>query len=486
MSSGMEEMGAVNWKLALCLLIAWLIIFVCLIRGIQSLGKVVYFTAIFPYIMLTILLLRGASLPGAIDGIIFYLKPDFSRLGDSRVWSDAATQIFYSLSACSGGLIAMASYNKFDNNCLKDSLIVALINCATSIYAGFVIFCVLGFMAYEKGVSVAEVAAGGPGLAFVVYPEALSRMPVPQLWAIFFFIMMATLGFGSQFSIVECVLSAFTDEFPNVLRGKRESIIFRSLVMFATFLLGLPMVTKGGIYLLNLVDYSVSGFPLLFVGLLECVALNWIYGYDKFADDISLMLGHAPNNYWKICWKFVSPIVIIVTIIFNIILYTPPTLGDYHYSTSAQVLGWFIQLFPMSLMVGMFLYHYCKDGGFQLMVTLMREKPGWGPAHPSDRSRSRRYSDAALKRAASTSGLANGKPHVYGSSVRLLNNTPSASGSATPIVDRRTGTPSRNNSTVFMLGNELSANVRYPAVYSSKHSLSSSKHSVATGSETCV
>ena len=95
----------------------------------------------------------------------------------------------------------MSSYSKFNNNCLRDSLIVSLINCATSIFAGLVIFAVLGFMATEKGVEVQDVAAGGPGLAFVVYPEALSRMPVPQMWSILFFFMMATLGFGSQVRI---------------------------------------------------------------------------------------------------------------------------------------------------------------------------------------------------------------------------------------------------------------------------------------------
>ena len=83
----------------------------------------------------------------------------------------------------------------------RDALMVSLINCGTSIYAGFVIFCVLGFMAHEKGVSVRDVAQDGPGLAFVVYPEAISRMPAPQLWAIFFFIMMASLGFGSQVGV---------------------------------------------------------------------------------------------------------------------------------------------------------------------------------------------------------------------------------------------------------------------------------------------
>jgi len=111
--------------------------------------------------MLTILLIRGLTLPGAGQGLIYYLKPDFNRLLDARVWSDAATQIFYSLSACSGGLIAMASYNKFNNNCYKDALIVCLINCGTSVFAGMVIFSVLGFMAAEKGVGVADVADDG-------------------------------------------------------------------------------------------------------------------------------------------------------------------------------------------------------------------------------------------------------------------------------------------------------------------------------------
>lgn len=111
--------------------------------------------------MLTVLFIRGVTLPGAGLGIEYYLKPDFERLLDPHVWSDAATQIFYSLSACTGGLIAMASYNKFNNNFLRDSLIVCFVNCGTSVFAGLVIFSVLGFMATEKGVPVKEVAKGG-------------------------------------------------------------------------------------------------------------------------------------------------------------------------------------------------------------------------------------------------------------------------------------------------------------------------------------
>lgn len=79
-------------------------------------GKVVYFTSIFPYFVLSALLIRALTLPGSMQGIAFYLSPDWSVLTKANVWADAAMQIFFSLSPCWGGLITLASYNKFHNN----------------------------------------------------------------------------------------------------------------------------------------------------------------------------------------------------------------------------------------------------------------------------------------------------------------------------------------------------------------------------------
>lgn len=148
------------------------------------------------------------------------------------MWSEAATQVFYSTGVASGPIITMASFNRFDNNLYRDALLVCLVDSFTSVFAGGVVFSVLGFMAHSKGVDIDKVTVKGvsgvarlvpridrilldvlcctgPGLAFQVYPEAISRMMFPQLWAIFFFIMMCTLGFGSQVSACSLPLLAF-------------------------------------------------------------------------------------------------------------------------------------------------------------------------------------------------------------------------------------------------------------------------------------
>ena len=82
-------------------------------------SQVVYFTVIFPYVVLVVLFVRGISLPGAMDGIRYYMSPDFSRLSDVRTWELAASQTLFSLSAGSGGLITLASYNRFNNNVFR-------------------------------------------------------------------------------------------------------------------------------------------------------------------------------------------------------------------------------------------------------------------------------------------------------------------------------------------------------------------------------
>ncbi|XP_042691232.1 sodium-dependent proline transporter-like isoform X2 [Centrocercus urophasianus] len=242
-SSGLGDPGSVQWLLALCLLAAWIVVFLCMLGGIHSSGKVVYITATFPYLILLILIIRGATLPGSLDGVRFYLSSDWSKLLSAQVWSDAASQIFYSLGIGFGGLLSMASYNKFDNNVVRDTLVIAIGNCCTSFLASFAIFSVLGHMALKRDIPVGSVAESGPGLAFVAYPEALSLLPGSPFWSILFFLMLFMLGVDTLFGNIEAITTAIMDEFPALREGKRK-VTFLAVLCFSFYLLGLLLVTQ--------------------------------------------------------------------------------------------------------------------------------------------------------------------------------------------------------------------------------------------------
>ncbi|XP_078466852.1 sodium- and chloride-dependent taurine transporter-like isoform X1 [Lampetra planeri] len=279
LSSGIQELGALKWDLTLCLFAVWVICFFCIWKGVKSTGKVVYFTATFPFAMLIVLLVRGVTLPGAADGIAFYLYPDLTRLTDPQVWIDAGTQIFFSYAICIGAMTSLGSYNHYKYNCYRDCLILGCLNSGTSFISGFAIFSVLGFMAQEQGLPIADVAESGPGLAFIAYPKAVSMMPFPTFWAVLFFVMLILLGLDSQFVEVEGQVTSLVDLNPAFLRRGHRREIFIALICFASFLLGLPMVTEGGMYVFQLFDYyAASGVCLLWVAFFECAAVAWVYG----------------------------------------------------------------------------------------------------------------------------------------------------------------------------------------------------------------
>ncbi|KAG7472928.1 hypothetical protein MATL_G00114140 [Megalops atlanticus] len=348
-SSGIEEVGSLKWDLALCLLAVWVICFFCIWKGVKSTGKVVYITATFPFVMLIVLLVRGLTLPGAAEGIKFYLYPNLSRLKDPEVWIDAGTQIFFSYAICLGAMTSLGSYNKYRYNCYRDCLLLGGLNSGTSFVSGFAIFSVLGFMAQEQGVDIADVAESGPGLAFIAYPKAVSMMPLPTFWAILFFIMLLLLGLDSQFVEVEGQITSLVDLHPSFLRKGYRREIFIAVVCFISYLLGLTMVTKGGMYVFQLFDYyAASGVCLLWVAFFECIAVAWVYGADNFYDAIEDMIGYRPNPWMKWSWTVITPILCLGCFIFSLVKYKPLMYNKlYRYPDWAIGLGWFLALSSM-------------------------------------------------------------------------------------------------------------------------------------------
>ncbi|XP_038045589.1 sodium- and chloride-dependent glycine transporter 1-like [Patiria miniata] len=382
-SDSIGETGTIIWQLLLCLLLAWIIIYLCLIKGIKSSGKVVYFTATFPYVVLVILLVRGVTLPGYYDGVLFFITPKWERLAEPQVWLDAATQIFFSLSAAWGGLITLASYNKFHNNCYLDSVLVATLNCATSLFAGFVIFSIMGFMAHELGTTVDQVVDQGFGLAFIAYPEAVARLPISTLWAILFFIMLLTLGLDSQFTIMETVVTAIVDEFPT-LRKKKPLVMLVACAI--GFLLGFTCITRAGPYWVSLMDSYGAGFALLIYGLCECIAMSWFYGVKRFKNDIRTMIGSGWVDFplflwWPINWCCITPALLSFVLMFNWMNWSEPTYnGDY--PAWARAIGWMMILSSIIWIPVIAIFEFIRTPGSlsDRWEAMSNPRENWGPS----------------------------------------------------------------------------------------------------------
>lgn len=343
-SSGLEpsNLGTPIPKLTLCLLLSWLIVVFCLARGIKSSGKIVYFTVTFPYVILLALLIRSSFLDGALEGVEYFIVPTWSKLKDVNVWGAAAGQMFFSLSVALGGIIMFGSYNKFTYPVYKGALIVASMDLLTSFVGGLVVFTTFGAMAKSIGSTVENIAISGYGLAFIIYPEALSNMPFTHVWSILFFLMLFTLGLDSEFGLCETSLTSLYDEFPK-LRNKKTLIC---LIMGLTgFLLALPCVCPGGDYVVTLMDHYGADFAVVFLAFCEVLAIMWGYGADNVLKDLDYMLGGRPFlwQYWYFCWILTCPLILLYLFVNRMVHYVPPKYANGEsYPIYAQALGWIL------------------------------------------------------------------------------------------------------------------------------------------------
>lgn len=371
--------GWPSWKLSICLFVSWACIFGILSRGVKSSGKAAYFLAIFPYVMMITLLVRAVTLEGAVNGILFFITPKWDKLWEPTVWYAAITQCFYSLSVCFGSIIMYSSYNNFSHVVNRDVMIVTTLDTLTSLIAGCTIFGILGNLAHEMGTDdISTVVRGGTGLAFISYPDALSRFSVvPQLFAILFFIMLFVLGTGSAIALVGSVFSIVCDRFPLVRQWK--IILGISII---GYLVGLVYITPGGQWFLTLVDYYGGTFNVIIVGVTEISTVFWIYGLFNFLNDIEFMSGKRPGWYWRLCWIFVTPGLMIVILVYTIAIYSPILYSGMPFPDYAYGIGWTIFVVGVSQIVGWMVYTLIKNRTSSFVETIKRSflpSKRWGP-----------------------------------------------------------------------------------------------------------
>ncbi|MDN5305341.1 MAG: neurotransmitter:Na+ symporter, family [Fusobacteriaceae bacterium] len=315
LSSSPLHIGGLNFTVLIPLVIVWGINYIVLSFGIKDgIEKASKIFMPLLIVSLLIMVIRGLTLPGAMKGLEYFFKPDFTKLLDARVWVAAYGQIFYSLSIAFGIMLAYSSYLPKDSDIVNNAFITGLGNSSFSLLSGIAVFAILGYMAQSQGVDVKDVASAGVGLAFIVFPKAINALPgMNNLFGIVFFSSLLFAGLSSSISIIETVVAAIVDNF-NITRKKA----INSVILIGGTV-SLIFATGAGLYILDIADHYINNYGVALSGLIEIILLAWFYNLESVREYVNPLSDFKVGNWWNFTIKYLTPAILGVMTILNIV-----------------------------------------------------------------------------------------------------------------------------------------------------------------------
>lgn len=329
------DIGTFRWPLLIGFTISWIWIVASVWKGTKTVSKVVYYTVFIPWGLLIIFIIRGLTLPGAGAGISYYLTPVWSRLLSADIWLAAISQVFFSLSVGFAIMIAYGSFLPKKTNLAGYAILIGVADALTAFCGGLAVFSALGYQATKMGVHITEVAQSGPGLAFVAYPHIIGNLPGARIFGVLFFLMLLTLAVDSAFSLLEAATAAVKDKWNT--SHKKANLTVGGLA----FLLGLPMLTGAGLYILDITDHFMNSFGLTIVVLVETLMIGWSVGAEKQREYISRNSSFRLGRWWNICIRWLIPMGIVWMLFSEIKSRTVP-YGSFELRSQEFLFGWLL------------------------------------------------------------------------------------------------------------------------------------------------
>ena len=200
-SEGLFDIHSYSLWMMLSMVIVMGITFAIIYEGLDTAKYTVYFIVPFPYILITILFIKGLTLEGNYLGWAYLFKPDWSKLFTLQIWSDAAAQVLFSAGLAQNTFMKFGNHKRDGEPLLLSTICIPLLNFATSIYAGIALFAFVGYASAQTGVAIENMPMKGMELCFVVYPNLLNTLPWPHFWSILFFLMLTSLGLSTEYNI---------------------------------------------------------------------------------------------------------------------------------------------------------------------------------------------------------------------------------------------------------------------------------------------
>ncbi len=250
-------------------------------KGIEKASRVMM-PALF--VILLIMAVRVAFMPGAMEGYRFFLSPDFSAAFSPETIMMAIGQAFFSLSVGMGCMVTYASYFRKSNNLLQTSFNVALLTMLVSLLAGLVIFPAV----FSAGLQPSE----GASLVFVTLPEIFKGMPLASLWSTVFFVLVMLASLTSTISFHEVLTAYFAEEFKIARRWAAAltsglSIALSALTLSVVLDIDFMGIKIAGATLVDVFDYITANILMPLGAMFTCIVVAWFMKRSFLVEEIS-------------------------------------------------------------------------------------------------------------------------------------------------------------------------------------------------------
>lgn len=325
-SASASEMGTFVPSILIPLILVWAVALGVLFKGVKR-GIELANRIIIPalVIMFLCIVIRALTLEGAMTGLDAFFKPNWEGLLKPSVWVAAYGHIFFSLSVAFAIMITYASYLPKKSDINNNAFITGFSNSGFEILAGIGVFSALGFMAVQSGVAVDEVAAGGIGLAFVVFPQIISTFPgFNEFFGVLFFGCLVLAGLTSLISIVETYVAGIQDKFKI---SRTKAVLFGGGL---SALISLIYTTQNGIRVLDTVDYFINNFGIAVSGLVSVIVVSWVLRkLPELKAHTNEVSDFKIGGWWTFCLSVVTPLVLGVMLVQNLITNLTSNYEDY-------------------------------------------------------------------------------------------------------------------------------------------------------------
>ena len=287
-----------------------LIVFFGVEKGIEKASKIMMPILIGLMLLTTIFII---SRPGALEGVLFYIKPDFSKFSIMTVVA-AVGQLFYSMSLAMGIMITYGSYLKKNADIKKSVKQIEIFDTGIAFLAGLMI--IPAVFAFSGG--DASSINAGPGLMFITMPKVFEGIQHGEVIGGIFFILVAFAALTSTISLMETIVSTFCDKFK--WNRKKTCLI----VAIVCFLAAIPSSLGFGVWssvqilglgLLDFFDYISNGFLMPIVALFTCIFVGYIIKPKTILDEVRSSGKYKGDKFFTIMVKYVAPVFLILIFI---------------------------------------------------------------------------------------------------------------------------------------------------------------------------